>query len=60
MYVVVRRYTMAGSSKELSRRAKEEFIPIITGLPGFKALHVVDCGGRALLSISFWKTGLLR
>jgi hypothetical protein len=43
MYVVVRRYTMAGSSKELSRRAKEEFIPIITGLPGFKALHVVDC-----------------
>jgi hypothetical protein len=22
---------------------------------GFKALHVADCGGRALMSISFWE-----
>jgi len=36
MYVVVRKYTIAGSSEELIRRAKEEFVPIIKGLPGFK------------------------
>jgi len=56
MYVVVRKYTIAGSSEELIRRGKEEFVPIIKGLPGFKAFHVVDCGGRGLMSIGFWET----
>jgi heme-degrading monooxygenase HmoA len=54
MYVVVRRYKLAGSSKEVLRRAREEFLPSITSLPGFKAFHVADCGGRDIMSISFW------
>jgi heme-degrading monooxygenase HmoA len=56
MYVIVRRYKLAGSGQELLRRIKEEFVPIITSLPGFKAYHVVDCGGRETMSISFWET----
>jgi heme-degrading monooxygenase HmoA len=56
MYVVVRRYTIAGSNEELLRRIKEELVPIIKGLPGFKAYHVVDCGGRGLMSIGFWES----
>ena len=55
MYVTVRRYTLAGSGEELLRRIKEEFVPIVTALPGFKAYHVVDCGGREAMSISFWE-----
>ena len=60
--VTVRRYTLAGSGEELLRRIKEEYVPIITALPGFKAYHVVDCGGRETMSISFWenKTEALR
>jgi heme-degrading monooxygenase HmoA len=54
MYVTVRRYTLAGSGEELVRRIKTEFVPIVTALPGFKAYHVVDCGGREAMSISFW------
>ena len=56
MYVTVRRYTLAGSSDELIRRIKAEYVPIITALPGFKAYHVVDCGGHETMSISFWET----
>jgi heme-degrading monooxygenase HmoA len=56
MYVMIRRYRLAGSSQELLRRIKEEFVPIITSLPGFKAYHVVDCGGLEAMSISFWET----
>ena len=55
MYVTVRRYTLAGSGEELLRRIKAEYVPIITALPGFKAYHVVDCGGREAMSISFWE-----
>jgi heme-degrading monooxygenase HmoA len=56
MYVTVRRYRLAGSSNELLRRIKEEYVPIVTALPGFKAYHVVDCGGREAMSISFWES----
>jgi heme-degrading monooxygenase HmoA len=56
MYVTVRRYTLAGSSDELLRRIKEEYVPIITALPGFKAYHAVDCGGREAMSINFWES----
>jgi hypothetical protein len=56
VYVVIRRYTLAGSSAELLRRIKEEFVPIVTSLPGFKAYHIVDCGGSAAMSIGFWES----
>ena len=51
MFVTVRRYTLPGSGEELLRRIR----PIITALPDFKAYHVVDCGGRETMSISFWE-----
>jgi heme-degrading monooxygenase HmoA len=53
MHVVIRRYTLAGSSEELMRRAREEILPVIKALPGFRAFHVADCGG-SVMSISFW------
>jgi heme-degrading monooxygenase HmoA len=53
MHVVIRRYMLAGSSEELTRRASEEIVPIIRALPGFRAFHMVDCGG-SFMSISFW------
>jgi heme-degrading monooxygenase HmoA len=56
MYVMIRRYRLAGSGQELLRRIKEEFVPIVTSMPGFKTYHVVDCGGRETMSIGFWET----
>jgi len=58
MYVMIRGCRLAGSSHGLLRRIKEEFVPIIISLPGFKAYHVVDCGGREAMSISFWETNV--
>ena len=56
MYVMIRRYRLAGSSEELLRRIRQEFVPIVTSLPGFKAYHLVDCGGLEAMSISFWES----
>jgi hypothetical protein len=56
MYVMIRRYRLAGSSQELFRRIKEGFVPIVRSLPGCKAYHVGDCGGLEAMSISFWET----
>ena len=51
MYVIIRRYRLAGSSEELLRRIRQDFVPILKKLPGFKAYHAVDCGGLESMSI---------
>ena len=56
MYVIVRKYELAGKSEEVLRRAREDFLPVIRALPGFISYHVADCGGHSLMSIGFWES----
>jgi quinol monooxygenase YgiN len=53
MYVSVRRYvTDPKSVNEVIRRISEEFVPIISKVPGFLDYHVLDAGNGVLTSIS--------
>lgn len=53
LYVTVRRYqTDPKSMNELIRRIKEEFVPIISKVPGFMSYSVIDAGRGTLASIS--------
>lgn len=53
MYTAIRRYQMdPGSVQELARRVEEEFVPIVSQVPGFVGYYVVNAGGGSLASIS--------
>ena len=44
MYATVRRYEGATDPSETGRRVNEGFVPIISQIPGFVALYLVDAG----------------
>jgi len=53
LYVSVRRYvTDPKSVGEVMRRIREEFVPIISKVPGFVSYQVLDAGNGTLASIS--------
>jgi heme-degrading monooxygenase HmoA len=56
MHTVIRRYEGAGDSAEVSRRAVEEFGPMLKDRPGFQGYYVVDAGGGVLATISVFDT----
>lgn len=56
MYVSVRRYkTDPGSVDELLRRVEEGFVPILSGVPGFKGYYAVDAGDGDLAFINIFE-----
>jgi len=57
LYVVVRRYvTDPKSAKELIERISEEFVPIISKVPGFVSYALLDAGNGTLASISSFQS----
>lgn len=56
MHTVIRRYEGAADSAEVSRRAVEEFGPILREKPGFQGYYVVDAGDGVLATISVFET----
>lgn len=57
MYVSVRRYvTDPKSVSEIIRRVREEFVPIISKVPGFMSYTVLDAGNGTLASISSFES----
>ena len=55
-YLTVRRYDGVTDSKEAARRVKDEFIPLISKLPGFIAYYWVDEGDDIMVSVSVYET----
>ena len=55
MYAAVRRYEGVTDPSEVTRRAQEGFIPIISEMPGFVAYYVVDAGDGVMDSISIFE-----
>ena len=55
MYATVRRYEGVTDPKEVARHAQEEFLPILSEMPGFVAYYVVDAGDGVMDSISIFE-----
>ena len=55
MYATVRRYAGATDPSETGRRVNEGFVPIISTIPGFVALYLVDAGGGVMISTSVFQ-----
>lgn len=53
MYASVRRGRLTpGSIAEAARRVREDFAPILRGMPGFVAYYVVDAGDGTFATVS--------
>jgi hypothetical protein len=57
MYATIRRYEVAedGQVGEITRDIRENFLPMISELPGFVSYDVLDAGGR-LATVSVFET----
>lgn len=51
MYGAIRTYRVT-DAEEISRRVRDEFIPMVRDVPGFVAYYVVDAGGGTISSIT--------
>jgi heme-degrading monooxygenase HmoA len=56
MYVTVRRYKIApGSTAELKRRIQQEFLPIISKVPGFIEYFWMSAGENEMFSVNVFQ-----
>ena len=55
MYASVRRYEGVTDPKEVARHAEEEFLPILSEMPGFVAYYWVDVGDGVVVTTSVFE-----
>jgi hypothetical protein len=55
MYASVRRYEGVTDPKEVARHVEEEFLPIISEMPGFVAYYWVDAGEGVVVATSVFE-----
>ena len=55
MYATVRRYEGVTDPSEAGRRVNEGFVPLISTIPGFVALYLVNAGGGVMISTSVFQ-----
>lgn len=57
MHVAIRRYTVdADSTDEIQGRVDDNFVPIVSGVPGFVAYYLLDSGDGVLASVSVFES----
>ena len=55
MYAAVRRYEGVIDPKEVARHVQEEFLPILSEMPGFVAYYWVDAGEGVVVTTSVFE-----
>jgi hypothetical protein len=55
MYVAVRRYEGVTDAQQVARLVEEDFLPKISGMPGFLAYYCVDAGDGVMVSTSVFE-----
>ena len=55
MYVAVRRYEGVSDSKKVARLVEEDFLPVISEMPGFIAYYCVDAGDGVMVTTSVFE-----
>ncbi len=57
MYATIRRYTVqgGGQTEEMVRDIRENFVPLVSQVPGFVSYQVLDAGDR-LVTVSVFES----
>ena len=55
MYVAVRRYEGVTDSQKVAQLVEEDYVPIISDMPGFVAYYCVDAGDGVMVSTSVFE-----
>ena len=55
MYVAVRRYEGVTDSQKVAKLVEEDYVPIISEMPGFVAYYCVDAGDGVMVSTSVFE-----
>jgi hypothetical protein len=55
MYVAVRRYEGVSDAQKVARLVEEDFVPIISEMPGFVAYYCVDAGDGVMVTSSVFE-----
>jgi hypothetical protein len=55
MYIAVRRYEGVRDSQKVAQLVEEDFVPIISQMPGFVAYYCVDAGDGVMVSTSVFE-----
>jgi len=55
MYVAVRRYEGVTDSQKVAQLLEEDFVPVISEMPGFIAYYCVDAGDGVMVSTSVFE-----
>ena len=55
MYVAVRRYDGVSDAQKVARLVEEDFVPIISEMPGFVAYYCVDAGDGVMVTTSVFE-----
>ena len=55
MYVAVRRYEGVSDSPRVVRLVEEDFVPVISEMPGFIAYYCVDAGDGVMVTTSVFE-----
>lgn len=55
MYVVIRRYEGVRFPEEAAAKVRNEFLPIISKIPGFQEYYAIKAGDSTVASISVFK-----
>ena len=56
MYATARRYEGVKDPVAASKKVDEEFVPLISALPGFVEYYWIDLGDGAMISITVFKS----
>ena len=55
MYVAVRRYEGVTDPKKVAQLVEEDFVPVISEMPGFVAYYCVDAGVGVMVTTSVFE-----
>jgi hypothetical protein len=55
MYIAVRRYEGVTDTQKVARLVEDDYVPVISEMPGFLAYYCVDAGDGVMISTSVFE-----
>ena len=55
MYIAVRRYEGVADTQKVAKLVEDDYVPVISEMPGFLAYYCVDAGDGVMISTSVFE-----